>query len=161
DISLTRLVRNEHFVRTGRVRDAVWKSDSPYTRDDLKGQVIDDRDFVIPRRRYVDLMVRWHGPYAGGARHTNDLSSHLPMIGIEDDCASGVHVVHVDAAAGRVDTLVIEPVRRAGKRNLPHESESCFGQWTGCDHWCAPASRRHRRRSGKTRSLALRWSTGD
>ena len=114
DVCLTRLVRNEHFVRAGRVRNAVWKPDPAYTRCDLERPVIDDRHFVVPCRRDVDLMMRWHGPYAGGARHIHYLSSHIPMVGIEDDRAPGVHVVHVDAPARRVDTLVIESVRWSG-----------------------------------------------
>src|SRR5438445_8569514 len=35
DVCSARLVRNEHFVRTGRVRNAVWKPDPAYTGRDL------------------------------------------------------------------------------------------------------------------------------
>src|SRR5947207_12249442 len=83
DVCLTRLVRNEHFVRAGRVRNAVWKPDPAYTRCDLERPVINDRHFVVPWGGDVDLMVGWHGPDSRSTRHICDFRHNLSIIRVE------------------------------------------------------------------------------
>ena len=161
DIRSTRLVGNEHFVSAGRVRNAVWKPDPAYTRRDLQRPVIDDSHFVVPGRRDVDLMMRWHDPDTRSTRHVCYFSDNLSIVGVEDDGASGVHVVHVDAAARRVHTLVVESVRRSGQRDLAHKSESRLWWHRGDQHGRAPAGRCERRRACRAGTLTLGWSSYD
>ncbi len=114
DIRAARLVRDEHLVGFGCVREAVRKTDATDARDDFERPVIDDRDLMRAGRRDVHLVVRWNSPHSRSARQTHDFGEDLPPIRVEDDRASGVHVVHVDAAGRGVEALIIEPVWRPG-----------------------------------------------
>ena len=85
--------------------------------------VIDDGNLVCSGGGRVHGMMRRHRPDPGDARCAAHLGHHTSRVEIEDHDAACVHVTDVEAALPGIHALIVEPVGRAGQRNLGNDCQ--------------------------------------
>jgi len=135
-------------VLARRVRDAIGELDTADAGADRQHPIINAHDLVLACRGHVNHVMCRHRPDACRSIDTRDLCDHLRGVEIEDHQASGVHVTDKQAPRRRIDTLVVEAVRRPREWNVLNQSQRAARRVGRCRDRPVPAAGRQGIRRG-------------